>query len=231
MISVLSGDLYSRSGVKPQPRQRTGTIKFQQSKAPMSQQNFGEVENNLRGGGVNLLLAGADRSGTMGGADMNLINSPKSYDEPYYAADIERDLNLESLSNGDFSRVDATSMQRSFTHLQNRPQPSTIGGNNENILRRTTSEKGFVHNAIVQDLANDFADQLADAEQFKAKGDAFYANKKFEQAFKVYEIARDLVKDFCHDNADAVRQPGSELRLRVDQLRLTVLVALVESAF
>ena len=49
----------------------------------MSQQNFGEIENNLRGG-VNLLLAGADRSGTMGGADMNLINSPKSYDEPYY---------------------------------------------------------------------------------------------------------------------------------------------------
>ena len=78
MISVLSGDLYSRSGVKPQPRQRTGTIKFQQSRAPMSQQNFGEIENNLRGGGVSLLLAGADRSGTMGGADMNLINSPIS---------------------------------------------------------------------------------------------------------------------------------------------------------
>lgn len=32
------------------------------------------------------------------------------------------------------------------------------------------------------------------------KGDTFYKNKKYEQAFKVYEIARDLIKDYCVDN-------------------------------
>lgn len=79
-------------------------------------------------------------------------------------------------------------------------------------------------------MANDLQDQLADAEQFKAKGDTFYQNKKFEQAFKVYEIAHDLVKDYCQDNEGKLRQRGAEL-MRVNQLRLTVLMALVESAF
>jgi len=83
------------------------------------------------------------------------------------------------LSNGDLSRVDAQSMQRSFTHLQYQQPKSQIGGH-DNILRKTTSENGFNNGAVMRDLAADFNDQLADAEQFKTKGDAFYQNKKFE---------------------------------------------------
>lgn len=79
-------------------------------------------------------------------------------------------------------------------------------------------------------MAGDFFDQLADAEQFKTKGDAFYQNKKFEQAFKVYEIARDLINDYCGDNEEKVGADGSEF-LRVNKLRLTIVMALVESAF
>ena len=107
---------------------------------------------------------------------------------------------MESLSNGDLSRVDATSMQRSFTHLQNRPATNVLPA--DLLLRKTTSEAAFPHGAgaMMRDLANDLNDELGDAEQFKAKGDAFYQNKKFEQAFKVYEIARDLIKDYCLDN-------------------------------
>lgn len=40
--------------------------------------------------------------------DFQMIGSPKSFDETY--PDMEKDLNLESLSNGDLSRVDANSM-------------------------------------------------------------------------------------------------------------------------
>ena len=72
-------------------------------------------------------------------------------------------------------------------------------------FRKTTSESGFPHGALMRDLANDFNDQLGDAEHFKTKGDTFYQNKKFEQAFKVYEIARDLVKDYCQDNENKLR--------------------------
>ena len=57
------------------------------------------------------------------------------------------------------------------------------------------SENGYRigNGAILRDLGEDFNDQLADVKQFKKKGDTFYHNKKFEQAFKVYEIARDLI--------------------------------------
>ena len=41
--------------------------------------------------------------------DMNMINSPKSSASQYYNPDIQKELNLESLSNDDLSRVDATS--------------------------------------------------------------------------------------------------------------------------
>lgn len=109
----------------------------------------------------------------------------------------------------------------------------------ENIIRKTTSESGFPqqkNSGLVerdQDLAGvagDFFDQLADAEQFKTKGDAFYSNKKYEQAFKVYEIARDLINDYCGDNEEKVMPEGPDHQ-RVTQLRLTIVMALVESAF
>ena len=82
--------------------------------------------------------------------DLNPFNSPKSFDGHHPGGemipDIEKDLYLESLSNGDLSRVDATSMQRSFTHLQHVPprsiSKSTIAMR-ENIIRKTTSESGF----------------------------------------------------------------------------------------
>ena len=84
------------------------------------------------------------------------------------------------------------------------PISSQIGANNDEA-RKTISEHGFLHGAIMHDLANDFNDQLADAEQFKNKGDTFYQNKKYEQAFKVYEIAHDLIKDYCQDNENKLR--------------------------
>ena len=49
-----------------------------------------------------------DASGTYQQAEIHMIHSPKSFDEQY--PDIDKDLNLESLSNGDLSRVDAQSM-------------------------------------------------------------------------------------------------------------------------
>ena len=100
----------------------------------------------------------------------------------------------------------------------------------ENIIRKTTSESGFPQKALEKDLSPDFFDQLADAEQFKTKGDAFYQNSKYEQAFKVYEIARDLINDYCADNEEKVKADGADY-LRVNQLRLTIVMALVESAF
>ena len=39
-----------------------------------------------------------------------------------------------------------------------------------------------------------------EAEEFKIKGDNFFINKKYEQAYKVYEIARDLIHDYYLDN-------------------------------
>jgi len=45
--------------------------------------------------------------------DLNPFNSPKSFDGHHNVQmlkEIEKDLYLESLSNGDLSRVDATSM-------------------------------------------------------------------------------------------------------------------------
>ena len=163
----------------------------------------------------------------VGHQDLN-FNSPKSFDGQQFP-DIEKDLYLESLSNGDLSRVDATSMQRSFTNLQHQHPRSTIGMR-ENIIRKTTSESGFPQKALEKDLSPDFFDQLADAEQFKTKGDAFYQNNKYEQAFKVYEIARDLVNDYCTDNEEKVHPDGANY-IRVSQLRLTIVMALVESAF
>jgi len=72
------------------------------------------------------------------------------------------------------SRVDATSMQRSFTNLQHQPKRRSTIGMRENIIRKTTSESGFPQKTLEKDLAADFFDQLADAEQFKTKGDVFY---------------------------------------------------------
>ena len=82
----------------------------------MSQVGYDETNNNFNI--AKTLLGGRKRSGTVVNTDMNLIHSPKSFDERY-PVDIEKDLNLESLSNGDLSRGDNNSMQRSFTLLQN----------------------------------------------------------------------------------------------------------------
>ena len=112
--------------------------------------------------------------------------------------------------------------------------PRSTIGMRENVIRKTTSESGFPQKVTTledkEDLTGDFFDQLTDADQFKKKGDAFYSNKKYEQAFKVYEIARDLINDYCTDNEDKIKADGSEY-LRINKLRLSIVMALVESAF
>ena len=80
----------------------------------MSQVGYEEFNNNFY---MAQHLTGQRKRSTtvVNNTEMNMLPSPKSFDEPY--PDIEKDLNLESLSNGDLSRVDNASMQRSFTHL------------------------------------------------------------------------------------------------------------------
>ena len=131
--------------------------------------NFSKAQNLLR-----------DENRRLGmGVDFQMIGSPKSFDDET-DPDVEKDLNLESLSNGDLSPIDANSMQRSFTHLHFQKAKTTVG--KDKILRKTTSENGYPigDGVILRDLGADFNDQLADVEQFKKKGDTFYQNKKYE---------------------------------------------------
>ena len=89
-----------------------------------------------------------------------MVDSPKNL-----IPDIEKDLYLESLSNDNLSRVDgieANSMQRSFTRLQEKNQPGSVIGMRTNLLgQKPTSELRYDVGA--KDLAPDFFDQLADA--------------------------------------------------------------------
>ena len=50
------------------------------------------------------MIGDRKRSGTVVNNDMNMIRSPKSFDERFPG--MEKDLNLDVLSNGDLSRVD-----------------------------------------------------------------------------------------------------------------------------
>lgn len=64
-----------------------------------------------------------------------------------------------------------------------------------------TSENGWHDgNYAKPGLDHEFTDTLMEAEEFKIKGDNFFINKKYEQAYKVYEIARDLIHDYYLDN-------------------------------
>ena len=73
----------------------------------MSQAGYDEINNFHIA--HNLLLGTRKRSTTVvNHTEMNMLPSPKSLDEQF--PDIEKDLNLESLSNGDLSRVDNASM-------------------------------------------------------------------------------------------------------------------------
>ena len=95
---------------------RDQNIKFTNN-FPISKSNYDGMSNFQY---ARNLVEHRERSGTMhaiGHNDLNMFNSPKSFDGQQFP-DIEKDMYLESLSNGDLSRVDATSMQRSFTNLQ-----------------------------------------------------------------------------------------------------------------
>ena len=43
-------------------------------------------------------------------------------------------------------------------------------------------------------------DYLTEAKEFKNKGDNLYKGKKYEQDYKVYEIAYDLLTDYWADH-------------------------------
>ena len=108
-------------------------------------------------------------------------------------------LHLESLSNGDLSRQEG-SINRSFTHIVSR-EASQSAAAQQRHRRGVTSENGWQEaNQFRARLDNEFTDTLMAAEEFKIKGDNFYINKKYEQAYKVYEIARDLIQDYYLDN-------------------------------
>ena len=58
------------------------------------------------------------------------------------------------------------------------------------------------------------ADLLNDADEFKTKGDTFYMGNKFEQAYKAYSIAIDLLAHHCADVKDgAQNQKNVEMKL------------------
>ena len=145
IISVLSGHSHNRSGKKKYERERK--MKFS-SRAPMSMNNdFGYLYANNN-------MGLRKRSGTVVVTD-NMLQSPKSFDEQY--PDIEKDLNLESLSNGELSRHDATSMQRSFTYLNQQPIRGIV--EDSSVPRRTISDNGMPNpQQHINDLANDFND-------------------------------------------------------------------------
>ena len=64
-----------------------------------------------------------------------------------------------------------------------------------------TSENGWQEGTHTRaGLDQELTDTLLEAEEFKIKGDNFFINKKFEQAYKVYEISRDLIQDYYLDN-------------------------------
>ena len=74
----------------------------------MSQAGYEELSNNFHI--AQNLIGNRKRSTTVvNHTEMNMLPSPKSFDDPPYP-DIAQDLNLESLSNGDLSRVDNASM-------------------------------------------------------------------------------------------------------------------------
>ena len=108
-------------------------------------------------------------------------------------------LHLESLSNGDLSRHDG-SINRSFTQIISREGSQSVADKPKK-RRGVTSESGW-HDATHTRAAleNELSNTLKEAEEFKIKGDNFFINKKYEQAYKVYEIARDLIQDYYLDN-------------------------------
>ena len=48
-------------------------------------------------------------------------------------------------------------------------------------------------------------DYLTEAKEFKNKGDNLYKGKKYEQAYKVYEIAYDLLTDYWADHEEQLK--------------------------
>ena len=90
-------------------------------------------------------------------------------------------------------------MHRSFTGHAGREQSHSVAG--RPLRRGVTSENGWQDASHTRPgLEAEVSDLLIDAEEFKIKGDNFYINKKYEQAYKVYEIARDLIQDYYLDN-------------------------------
>lgn len=140
---------------------------------------------------------------------------------------------MESLGDADLSRQEG-SVHRSFTHAA-REQSHSVAGR---PIRKITSENGWPDGAYTRPgLEAEVSDLLIDAEEFKIKGDNFYINKKYEQAYKVYEIARDLIQDYYLDNGfdplgevSPTTPEGLDVDTRVRELKLQVIMALVESA-
>lgn len=66
---------------------------------------------------------------------------------------------------------------------------------------------------------------LNDANEFKIKGDNFYTTNKFEQAYKAYSIAIDLLAHHCADvKHGAYNAKNIEMKLQI-------LLSMAEAAY
>jgi hypothetical protein len=69
-----------------------------------------------------------------------------------------------------------------------------------------------------------------EANDFKTKGDNFYMGQKYEQAYKAYSIAIDLLQHYCTNeqlkhNKNIARQPN------IVEMKLSILLSMAEAAF
>ena len=66
-------------------------------------------------------------------------------------------------------------------------------------------------------------DLMAEAEEFKSKGDTFYMGNKFEQAYKAYSIAIDCLT--LH-----VANDGKKSK-KIVELKLQILMSMAEASY
>ena len=88
----------------------------------------------------------------------------------------------------------------------------------ETFMRKTISDQPLFSNKMV-----DQYDYMVEAKEFKAKGDQLIKSKKFEQAFKVYELANDIF-DSQHENGDFDQRQHLNFKIKI-------LIALLSTAF
>ena len=112
--------------------------------------------------------------------------------------------------------------------LQSRKKSKSAMG--ADLLRKQTTSNSEIDRRSLQAKkvqGNISYNCLADANEFKMKGDAFFAAKKYEKALKTYEIAYDLVSELDQHGDINTLTKGFE----VEQLSETIKLQMLEAAF